>query len=365
MPDQDTIFYFIQLSLFVCLCCIGLYLIFRERKPIIGFFFFVLAVFLIFPAIHRNVKKITANVGGAQLSAEMSESYSNNVIKLPLNEDKQANKRENQEPSPEDYLNLAAQAWLSKKYDEALDHAHAGLRLNPINNRVKAALLTQVGAVFLDLKNGALASKNFNDAIKTDPDLSTPHYALGNLYREQGEYAKAEDEYKKSIQLEPNNAYSIFNYGTLDLAQKKYKDAEIKLNEAIRLFPKFAEAYINLGILYDEKSEEDKADKNLANKAEQYLVKAIELNSGLPSSHINLGNFYAKRNRFNDAEKEYKKAIELAPDLAEAHNNLGALYSNWKKYDLAEKELREAIRLKPDYAMASQNLGLLLKMTRE
>lgn len=268
-----------------------------------------------------------------------------------------AKKRSNEERSPEDYLILAAQAWRSKEYDKALDYGYAGLRLTPVNTRVKASLLSQVGATYFDLKNESLASQYYNEAIKIDPLFSASHYALGNLYLEHKKYAEAEKEYRKAIELEPENAYALFNYGNFYSAQKKYKEAEIKYKEAIRLFPEFAEAYSNLGNLYDDQNNYEEAEKN--------LIKGTQLNPGLAISHSNLGKFYGKQNRYNEAEKEFKKAIELKPDFAGAHNNLGYLYFNQKKYDVAEKELKEAIRLKPDLAEALNNLELLLKEKKE
>lgn len=292
---------------------IALRLTYKNEDAKHGLYFYALSIFVIFfsvvyPRLIVKIGEATYSLNDLKKSEPTPSSYVD-FKALPL--------KEGQGQSQEAFLSLASEAWRSNKYDEALNYAFAGLRLPPLNSRVKAGLLTQVGTIFWDLKKADLALKYYEEAISVDPDLPVAHYALGNLYLAQGKYPEAEKKYKIAIHLSPDDPYVIFNYGTLDLVRKRYDDAESKFNKTIKLFPKFAEAYSNLGVLYDEQGKDDKAEDN--------LVRAVKINPNLPKSHLSLGNFYAKRNRVNEAENEYLIALRLEPEFTAARENLKLL----------------------------------------
>lgn len=102
--------------------------------------------------------------------------------------------------------------------------------------------------------------------------------------------------------------------------------------------------YLNMGLL---------------NEAENYFLKAIEIDTNYAIAHNNLAVIYLKRGFYKDAIKELRIAIELKPDYAEAYNNLGVAYFNCKKYKEAKWSFEKALSIKPDYTEPKNNLKIL------
>lgn len=62
-----------------------------------------------------------------------------------------------------------------------------------------------------------------------------------------------------------------------------------------------------LGIVFD-------GEKN-PREAEQEFEKAVELEPGMPSAHINLGKHDAQQGDLSAAEREFESAVRLDPEI--------------------------------------------------
>ncbi|MHC5024635.1 MAG: tetratricopeptide repeat protein, partial [Planctomycetota bacterium] len=80
-------------------------------------------------------------------------------------------------------------------------------------------------------------------------------------------------------------------------------------------------------------------------------------------AHVNLGSFYARRERLERARSAYETALRLDPDSITAHVNLADLYRQFDRDDLAEPVLRDGVRRQPEAAAVHHALGLLLVRT--
>ena len=112
-----------------------------------------------------------------------------------------------------------------------------------------AKINTQLGLAYLDNKNLPRAKQKLLLALKQDPTLAEPWYALGYFYQKTGEYTKANSAYLHSIKLAPmrgdvQNNYGVFLCSTGNYAQSiKHFVAATKDSNYLDV----ADAYENAG----------------------------------------------------------------------------------------------------------------------
>jgi len=96
-------------------------------------------------------------------------------------------------------------------------------------------------------------------------------------------------------------------------------------------------------------------------QAREAYQRALELDSGLPDAHVNLGRQLHIAGELGRAEPQYREAVRLDPDDPTPHFNLGVLLEELGRREEAVHAYRQAILRDPDFADAHCNLGLLLE----
>lgn len=150
------------------------------------------------------------------------------------------------------------------------------------------------------------------DAKFSDPQ---PHFQLGQLYRNQGKWEKAEIQYNLALRFDPGHKYA--------------QAAMVKLNKMTNNEPKsqlLADIYIN----------------QAADSAEALLL---------------LGNSFQKEDLQDYAFICYDKALNLAPNSAVLHRQLGYYYKRKGDDIRAEQAFKKSIQLDPYNAQAASELG--------
>ncbi|MCK5770997.1 tetratricopeptide repeat protein [Algiphilus sp.] len=75
--------------------------------------------------------------------------------------------------------------------------------------------LTNLGILEARGNQQQVALQHFREAVRTNPENAVAHNWLGILYREQGDYARAEEAYRRAIALHPDYAIAYRNLGVL------------------------------------------------------------------------------------------------------------------------------------------------------
>jgi predicted O-linked N-acetylglucosamine transferase (SPINDLY family) len=125
--------------------------------------------------------------------------------------------------------------------------------------------------------------------------------------------------------------------------------------EAARLLQSFARTppeLSNLGVSLEA--------LGLHEEAEAAYRKAIGLDPGFASVHINLGSLLQKQRRDHEAEAAFRHALTLRNDLAKAWNGLGHSLQCQGRLKEALEAFRQAVTNEPASAMAHCNLGTVL-----
>lgn len=219
-------------------------------------------------------------------------------------------------------------------------------------------------------------------------DITLTTNELGELYREQGQFAKAESLYKQSYQLKEQargaDHPSLLNE-TLKLALLykdwgRYKEAEKLLKRTLQIMEQyFGPQNIllagNLGQLAEVYNIQGRH-----NEAEPLYQRALSIYQQIPdlqqeniaTTMDNLAGTYERQGRYAEAEELMDRALEILenvlgpqhPDIAFNLSNMAYFYNTRGRYTEAEELLNRAIKITeeakgPDHLSLAATLGNL------
>ena len=215
-----------------------------------------------------------------------------------------------------------------------------------------------------------VAAKNFDNAIKLNPNYTAAYIESGLVNKEMRRTDAAKQNFTKAFELDNNNEVAIkelmelyFSYrqfqNAIDFAQKcktcenkdrviamsyfqmeDYGKAEKILLNLIAKNPLDAEATYTLARTYLE--------MGLEGKAIPYYVKAIQLDGTKSKWHFELGLLYYNNDNYKNAVASFTKAADNGFIRSNDFNeNLGFSYIYSGEFDKGENLIAEIIARKP------------------
>ncbi|MEW6774393.1 MAG: tetratricopeptide repeat protein, partial [Bacteroidota bacterium] len=213
-------------------------------------------------------------------------------------------------------------------------------------------------------------------ALKMDEELGNKNGVarhlgnIGNVYLDQGDYAKALEYYLNSLKIneEIGNknevARQLGNIGIVYHEQTNYAKAleyyfkSLKINEEIGNKNGQAANLGNIGIVYHEQT-------NYTNALEYYF-KVLKINEEIGNKQYqaanlgNIGRLYLDQKKFKEAENYLKQAEQMNRELGtiyylkDACQNLSELYTQTGKFEKALYYYKEHIKYR-DSVMSEEN----------
>ena len=167
-----------------------------------------------------------------------------------------------------------------KMYREALEVYKEG----PTDS---AIIWNKIGIAYHQMLQLDAARRNYEKAIKLNPQYSEAINNLGTVYYAHKSYRKAISHYKRALKLSPNSASVYSNLGTAYFARKRYKEAAETYQKALELDKDVFEHHGTYGVLLEERSVEERAKfhfylaqtyakAGMNDRALQYIRKALE-----------------------------------------------------------------------------------------
>jgi serine/threonine-protein kinase len=133
---------------------------------------------------------------------------------------------------------------------------------------------------------------------------------------------------------------------------------------AVRLDANYAAAYAGLGQSYWLKYRATK-ERPLVSSAQQDCQRALELDPGLATGHICLGEVLMGTGSYKDAAAEFDLATTYEPTSDDAFRELAQAYQSLGQMDAAERALQKAIQVRPQYYAGYHRLGgLYMQLAR-
>lgn len=193
----------------------------------------------------------------------------------------------------------------------------------------------------------------WTDTLKYNPDSWQAHNSLGNVFKSQGRYNKAEHHYREALRIRPTMVGTIFNLGNLYVAKDELDRAIGYYNQALECVPNYVGPHINLGNVL---LAQDKIDEAI-----DHFQVAIDITKGNALAHHNMGHALRRKGQLQDAVRHLEQALSIQPDLAESHSELGLALETMGDLDKAVKHLQEAFRIDSNLQDARENLARVRK----
>jgi tetratricopeptide (TPR) repeat protein len=153
-----------------------------------------------------------------------------------------------------------------------------------------------MGQSFEEREEYPAAIVEFQNALKENPQAPGLHYALGNVYWIEGQYANAKREFEAELQIAPEDYLSTWKLGNSFLQERQFDKALPYLRRAIEEKPSLGGAYEDLGKLYVETNDNERAIF--------YLKKVVQMDPAEPSPHYLLALVYRRLGNTAEAQTE-------------------------------------------------------------
>jgi len=192
------------------------------------------------------------------------------------------------------------------------------------------------------------ALQSLNQAKILNPTDSLNFISAGRLYeefividKESGD--KAIENYEEAARLDPQNP-DIYQ----SIASVKIILSDLEMIEK------------NAQNISGQKIEPTKESlENLA-MAEEYLLKALEVNSGYVRADLTLVSVYEKQGDLDKAIEKAASNVDKYSQSAEFAMDLGRLYYQSEDFEKSEETLKRALNINSQFANARYLLGLVL-----
>ncbi|MCL2688632.1 MAG: tetratricopeptide repeat protein [Chitinispirillia bacterium] len=193
------------------------------------------------------------------------------------------------------------------------------------------------------------AIREFNQAIRLDPNSAEMYYNRGKIYL-RVDFDMAIADFDQALRLNAsfdaaynNRGLAYFNKGDIDMAIADF-------DQALRLNPNCDIAYSNRGNVYFYKDDFDMAIAD--------YDQALRLNPISVETYFSRGNVYVLKGDFDMAIADYDQTLLLNPVFGEAYFSRGLAYSNKGDFDMAITNFETALQINPNHAYAKDKLEL-------
>ena len=237
--------------------------------------------------------------------------------------------------SPQNYI-LMGDALLEKNPTDgspAIKQYNEAIKLNPQS----AIGLLRIGKLYERARNYQLAVDHYEKAISVEPNYAPAYRELAELYHKANKDNKAIEMYQKYLQLN-NTTEARYRYASFLFDKKDYDEA-IKEMEALKA-QGFDNPYVNRILAYSYYELGDKKDKDAYTKGLNYINNFFEKAGNnfkfIPSDYKYKALLLLKNNQDSLAQIEINKAAEMDSTLKnELYKEVAKTFSRNKKYDLA------------------------------
>ena len=273
------------------------------------------------------------------------------------------------------YANLL---WKDGRKDESLKLYNDVLSQDPTNRYALEAM----GYLYREDNNPKLAAEYFNRLAKDYPDDYVPYLALGDLYTQTHEFARADEEYQQAYKRAPDNVVVIDNAANAAIEAQQIKLAAEWVGRAkdgmandARIMRERERVLLHQGNYAESAKLGYKVLQQLPNDRNASVYLAYDLydlgrydealkitdqyDSALPhEANFPLleGHIHKRSQLLDEAVEDYTQAIQRDPKMVEAYVNRGYTLNDMQNPQQASQDFHTALKLSPNNGTA--HLGL-------
>jgi tetratricopeptide (TPR) repeat protein len=179
------------------------------------------------------------------------------------------------------------------------------------------------------------AMEHYHQALRINPNNAETLNNLGVTLATKGRFDEAIENYRQALEINPNFSDALNNLGAALTAKGRLDEAIENYRKAIQINPNYCDALDNLGTALTIQGRFDGAIENYR--------KAIQINSNRPQTCFHLGVALGQSGRKREAVAQYREALRLNPNLTGALNNLAWILA--ASSDNGLRDGAEAVRL--------------------
>ncbi|MCP3980533.1 MAG: tetratricopeptide repeat protein [bacterium] len=201
---------------------------------------------------------------------------------------------------------------------------------------------------------GGAVDSTTDDARVAEGDESSPeiHNNLGRVHLGRGRIEDARREFERALKLDPDNADALLNLAAIQRVEGRIGEAEHLVKRALRVNPNSIAALAQLA--------EIKRDQGELDESVRLYREALAIDDSQPFVHLGLGDSLQRAGQYDLAMRAFESVLQLDPDSFEAHYNLGVTHLQQQQLDEAAARFETALELSPRHpaaAFAYNNLG--------
>ena len=232
-------------------------------------------------------------------------------------------------------------------YAAAIKEFEAALRHDPESAEI-AAELASAYAEKGDVQKAIAVCKESLSHNPHDIDLNM---LLGGLYMGTHDLQGAVAQYRKVVALDPKHVNARLYLGTVYGDARMYRESLAVFNELLSIDPEHLMANYYRGKVLLELGE--------LGEAEKAFKRTIAIRPNFEPALIELAHTYEKQNKGALAIGALNDYISLFPDRLNARIKLGELLLRQKRYGDAERELKKVLKIDRSNREVRLTLGLL------
>ncbi len=201
------------------------------------------------------------------------------------------------------------------------------------------------GISFENIGKNHKAVKNFEDAIKKNPNEVSYYSNIARILIKQGKINKAENYLNSALEIKNDHIFSLFEFGKLKRVQKKFDIALEYFEKVYKINPKFPEALFNIGKSYTEIFQ-DTGEAKFEELSKKNLLECSRLFPDTLDADFLLSEIYDYKNEKKHQKIMLNKVNNL--NLVSSRKKSALLfaiaksYEDQKKYDQASEFLNIA-----------------------
>lgn len=180
----------------------------------------------------------------------------------------------------------------------------------------------------------------WTDVIAKYPRVPIAYNDLGSFYQKKFQYDLARKNFDAALRLQPDFSQALINRCDLFRTLNKIDSAIMDGNAAVKLKPNDPDAHMNRGIAFSIAEKNDSAMMDFMFTIRQQPENARAYN--------NLGNLYMIKDQPDTAIINYNLALKYDPKFLDVLNNRGLAYLKTGNYQQAADDLTRAIANNPN-----------------
>ena len=177
--------------------------------------------------------------------------------------------------------------------------------------RNRAKIHTELASLYFERGNMGVALESLRTATAADPTYPPAHGMFGLVYMELKEYKLAEQSFERGLSLAPQDPDLNHNFGWFLCQTQREKEAIKYFMQAIRnpLYATPGRSFAAAGVC--------SLRKNEIKDAEQYFLRALQLDPQDPASLLQLGQIRYRQANYDEARQlvnRFQKVVEPTPE---------------------------------------------------